>query len=176
MPRSFLLTRLIDPVLQAIEEIGINNVIGCLKREIKKSQAKKNPDAVFIVALVCNNMQLCAKEIYSGKGRKNDRIYALGFCTLYLHHSLCYDMEFVKFMLQKDEEWILYKYSKLIKELDEHNPNDRPFCELKKKMDTEVTEYMRLHKPKKSVKNVGKATNKTVNTTTAGSKPVRAAV
>lgn len=148
MSRPNSLARLLETVFNGIEEIGFDGTIKCLSRAVKISRSKKNPDAVFVVNLVAENLKITPKEIYAGIGRKNNRIYAIGFCAYYLYYICRHDMESIQYMLDKEELWVLYKYSSLIRGLDPKNPNDIPFFELKKVMDPVVRDYY-----KKNAKN-----------------------
>lgn len=148
-PQRSCVARLDETVLLCIDQIGIENTIRALKGEIKKNQSLHNSDALYIVNLVSEVLDISEREIFSGTGRKNDRRYALGFCTYYLHHVYKYDMEEVRYMLRKNNEWAIYKYSALIERLNPQHNSDKKYIEIKKVLDVRVHEHVKRNKKKK---------------------------
>lgn len=150
MPRTqrSSVARLIEVFLLSIDKIGIQKTNKALKGEIKKNQSLNNSDATFIVSAVAAIMKITEEEIYGGTGRKNERVYAIGFCAYYLHYVYEYDMEEVQYMLRQKNEWVIYKYSLLIKELNPEHSSDKPFIQIKTLLDQRVKEHRKPRKKK----------------------------
>lgn len=142
--------RLLDVFLLAVDELGIQKTNKALRVEIKKKKSLTNSDAFFIVSAVAELLEISVEEIYRGTGRKNDRRYAIGFCAYYLHYIFKYPMDEVCYMLRKQNEWTVYKYSLSIKCLNPNHASDQPYIEIKELLDKRVQEHKKQRNKKKS--------------------------
>lgn len=132
--------RLLDLLFLCSKEIGILKTRKVLQGEIKKNQSLTNSDALFIVSAISEELNISEQEIYNGTGRKNDRRYAIGFCAYYLHYVYHYDMQEVQFMLRQKNEWVIYKYSLVIKELNPKHTSDQRYIDIKKSLDIRMSQ------------------------------------
>jgi hypothetical protein len=142
--------RLIEVGLKAVDKLGIDHTVKTLLGEIKKYQSLHNSDAFFIVSAVSEVLDIPEDEIFYGTGRKNERRYAVGFCAYFLHYVYKYDMEEVRYMLRKDNEWTLYKYSALIEKLNPQHNSDKQFIAIKELLQSRVQDHIKRNKKKLS--------------------------
>ncbi len=147
-PHKPTVARLIEIAFLAVDKLGIDKTIRTLQGEIKKVVSLQNSDAYFIVSAVSEMLDIPEDEIFHGTGRKNERRIAVGFCAYFLHYIYKYDMEEVRFMLRKENEWTLYKYSKLIEELNPQHNSDKKFIQIKELLLTRVQGHIKRNKKK----------------------------
>lgn len=84
-----------------------------------------------------------------GVGRKNERRYAVGFVTYYLHESFNYDIEDIAYMLAGPSKWTLYKHLDGLEKLNPKFEFEKKLLQMKKRFDEKVSEYISTIKHKK---------------------------
>jgi hypothetical protein len=107
--------------------------------EVKKSYAD-NIHSKFVLEIISQSLKITIKEIMYGTGRKNARAYAIGFACYYLHYVFKYDMDEVKYMVNKNV-WVCYKYSDKIKQLNPNHTSDRKYLDYRNELDKQVQQF-----------------------------------
>lgn len=130
--------RLVECVLLSIDEIGIARTILNIEAGRKKLVLIGNVHSTVVLQNVSKEFNIEVDEILKGTGRRNDRLYAIGFCAYYLHHIFGYEMEDVVIMLDKDIS-VCYKYSKVVKNLSPRHSSTKKYLTIKNQLDPILT-------------------------------------
>lgn len=129
---------LINAVNQSVKVIGIDKTISNVNAGLRKENMVEYPlyqTFQKVLLEVAGAFGISGDEILHGKGRKNERYYAVGFCAYYLHWIYKFDMEAVAILLEKEIS-ICYKSSYAIKNLNQNHPADDRYKKTKLSLDS----------------------------------------
>jgi hypothetical protein len=134
-------SNLIDAVLVSVQKVGIAKTIYNLSMGLKKESLSKAVKAIndtnIVIHAVADKFDITADEILFGKGRKNERLHAIGFCAYYLHYIYKYEMDDVTVLLNKDIS-VCYKYSKIVIGLNPGHKSDQIYLGVKVELDNQL--------------------------------------
>ena len=125
-----------------IDRMGLRHTTRVLEKQVDTHRLQNNPDADFVLKMVSRTFKVPVEEIRIGVTRKNERIYAIGFCAYYLHCRFGYGMKQVGTLLRKTE-WTCYKYANLIQDLDPKSARDKHYVAWRKLFDKKVQEFLK---------------------------------
>lgn len=127
------LSLLLDEMFRCVEKLGYDLTMNLLKKG-QYDEIQFTDDRVrSVVEEVSLLTGVPIYEIVQGNGRKNDRKYAIGFCTYYLYMPEFYglDMQDIQNHLCKETLTLCYKYAKMIKKINPNHVSDKRYYEWK---------------------------------------------
>lgn len=131
-------SRLLDELFKTVEVFGVDRTTDILKTTRERNYEFSNDDVSFVVTMVATEFQLDINEIIYGNGRKNDRIYAIGFCIHYLKNHFKYPIESIKDQLNKGNFQNCYYYLRFINDLNPKIHTHKKYLGMKSVFDAEV--------------------------------------
>lgn len=139
---------LIDELHKCVVLYGPEETLKILKEAQYKKIEYTDERVMAVVKKVCDVMNIAEGEIFYGKGRKNERRYAIGFCVYYLTADAYFHIRFdeVKELLKKENVQILYWYKSIIDKLDSRHTHDKKLVEYKNKFDQYFLEIVNTTK------------------------------
>ncbi len=132
-----LSSSLMDETFRCVEAIGYDKTVDALKKAQHQEIKFEDKRVEKVVEAVAKKMGVAVHEILYGNGRKNERKYAIGFCSHYLHSPEFFniDMPLVAQFLNRENPTVCYLYAKHITKLNPNHVSDKHFYEMKKEFD-----------------------------------------
>lgn len=129
--------RLLDELFKTTDVIGTEMTIKIL-RSVRDQNRFTDANIGFVVKLVADTFGVDINEILFGIGRKNERIYAIGFCTYYLKDHFQIPIEIIKDQLNKNSIQVCYYYYRMIVGLDSKIHSHRKYIDMKSDFDKQI--------------------------------------
>ncbi len=127
-------SQLINQLYETADFIGPEETERVLKQAQSGHVSFKNEHTQYVVTQVSQVMNIPIYQILYGTERKNDRIYAIGFATYYLHTIHEMNMEHIGSELNKSSTRCCIYYGKVIK-LNSRFKSDVPKLAWKERLD-----------------------------------------
>lgn len=128
-----------DALYGCIETFGVAKTIQILNESRAEFLGTANDDLKKVLSIVSSKFRITVSEIIHGKGRKNERIYALGMCV-----HLLRIMEVPPVTISKElclDRIKLWRNYKKIKELSPKHQAHEKMLEIKQACEQEVKKY-----------------------------------
>lgn len=132
--------KLFNEIFQCTEVFGLEKTIQILYNARAEALRLEDENTVAVLSIVCREFGLTIHELLSGRGRKNDRVMAIGLCVHFLESEFGYKPTEISSALRRDRS-ICWRYKKKVTGLNERNISDLKFLEIKGRCDVEVGRF-----------------------------------
>lgn len=125
-------------LLRTCSKIGVEKTIAVLRGAQKSKIEWANSETEFTVTKVSEITCIPTSEIMNGKGRSNDRKFAIGLCCHFLKHVFGFEMIDIQVLMQKHFT-NCHKYYKQVNNLSKKIMNEAKFIEYKETLSELIT-------------------------------------
>lgn len=132
--------RLYNEIFHCIEVFGLEKTIEILYTHRAEALRLQDENAVAVLSIVCRQFDLTVYELISGRGRKNDRMMAIGFCVYFLKNEFDYKPTDISSTIRRDRT-ICWRYCKKVQKLNEKNTTDVRYIEIRNKCRDEIERF-----------------------------------
>lgn len=132
--------KLFNEIFHCTEVFGLDKTIEILYNARAEALRLEDENTVAVLSIVCREFGLTIHELLSGRGRKNDRVIAIGLCVFFLKHEFRYKPTEISSALRRDRS-ICWRYFKKVVELNPKNIADVKFLEIKARCNVEVGRF-----------------------------------
>ncbi len=125
---------ILDKLFKAIDSIGLKRTEQVLNAACCEEILVDNEDVQHVVTIISDKFNIPIGELINGSGRKNERRFAIGFCSYYLNEI--YKMDYMDIAIYlKKHLTIVQKYTLEIKKLNPKHISDQKYCHMKMVLD-----------------------------------------
>lgn len=132
--------KLFNEIFHCTEVFGLEKTIEILYTARAEALRLEDENTTAVLSIVCREFGLTIHELISGRGRKNDRVMAIGLCVYFLKNEFNYSPTDISSALRRDRS-ICWRYWKKVTELNEKNIADVRFLEIKGRCNGEVGRF-----------------------------------
>ena len=132
--------KLFNEIFRCTEVFGLDKTIEILYNARAEALRLEDENTIAVLSIVCRAFGLTINEILSGRGRKNDRVMAIGLCVYFLRNEFSYTPTDIASALRRDRS-VCWRYCKKVEGLSGRNIADLKFIDLKEKCGGEVKQF-----------------------------------
>lgn len=133
--------QMFDELFKSIEVFGLKKTMEILHGARADALRLDDENIENVIGIVCRNVGITPYEMLFGRGRKNERIMAIGFCVYYLRKDFEYEPGDIARAVRHDRT-ICWRYHKRVLSLDHKSVADEKYLLWKENCDREIQQFI----------------------------------